>query len=815
MFSLALLSVLSLCTMLVGIYPLPRERKAKNISARKTTPLFPHGEDQLAYHPWFGGGKRRKKAVFLIIDGLRFDCLVEKKKDIRLYHNKLGFLNSLFRTKDAKLFKAIAADSSTVTYMKMFALFSGMIPNITDIFSSFSAKKKDIDNIFHHILLRARRFMFTGDDTTPKMFDCITDPKSIGSECSVDMETAYSFDLQDYYRYDSVIDRKIQEETARADWEYIFAHSFCLDHLSHAVGMADPAFAEKLAWTDRWMQSLFESLEDGVDLFLLSDHGMTDSGGHGGLGTKEVMSFFLHIKKGAHEKILPENKPHLAEWNDFFARAEKNRKEAFAGTEIDIEWPYAAGDFTGTIYQSDITSTFSVMHDIPIPTENIGFVVAELIVDFSYLSQKTDLEKERMKQLRVLVDVARMNFYQILDHLLDMVKTAKTAREMELFFSQQRLETKEELEDAFLFAQERSIDLLQLLRRTVTKKSYTKIALGTAGIFFLFGRSLLRLSITRESAPVLFLLAADISTCFLENEDHVMAVGMQLCTIFLGIENIRRSDSKQEAVSVGAKCAFLHFVIWLCGRSGVDNDINMYISRNASNVSPFSTLGLVFILLNMALSLRSTMSFCFGVASSLWYVFSYQQWNGPAVAVMALCFLFNFLAWKKHPGNKMWVARLLFLFQHCHNGILFLVFAKTLLLVEDLFDSPETNSLAVPLSVLIPGFLFFKTGHQMNIQTIPWIVCCMCGNVSHILSVAIMFLNLLGPHIFSALFARKVLRKENRLQFERFFSLYHLSSAVLVFYREPRIFGLTYIQRAGFLQILFLAYACLFLSFEF
>ncbi|XP_007498888.1 GPI ethanolamine phosphate transferase 3 isoform X5 [Monodelphis domestica] len=85
------------------------------------------------------------------------------------------------------------------------------------------------------------------------------------------------------------------QKVDRDDWDLLIAHFLGVDHCGHKHGPHHPEMAKKLNQMDQMLQTLVEQLENDTLLVVAGDHGMTETGDHGGDSKPEVMAaLFLY-----------------------------------------------------------------------------------------------------------------------------------------------------------------------------------------------------------------------------------------------------------------------------------------------------------------------------------------------------------------------------------------------------------------------------------------------------------------------------------------------------------------------------------------
>ncbi|XP_027638782.2 GPI ethanolamine phosphate transferase 3 isoform X3 [Falco peregrinus] len=139
----------------------------------------------------------------------------------------------------------------------------------------------------------------------------------------------------------SVIGSQLSEEVDSGEWDMLIAHFLGVDHCGHKHGPDHPEMAKKLTQMNEMLRSLVDHLGNDTLLLVAGDHGMTDTGDHGGDSEKEVnAALFVYSR------------------TPLFGTGPPEEPEAVA--------------------QVNLVPTVALLLGVPIPYSNIGEVMAEL-----------------------------------------------------------------------------------------------------------------------------------------------------------------------------------------------------------------------------------------------------------------------------------------------------------------------------------------------------------------------------------------------------------------------------------------------------
>lgn len=87
------------------------------------------------------------------------------------------------------------------------------------------------------------------------------------------------------------------------EWDVIIAHFLGVDHCGHRYGPSHPEMTRKLSQMDEVIRKVIQSLPKDTVLYVIGDHGMTQTGDHGGDSQMEINStLFIFSKETLHRE---------------------------------------------------------------------------------------------------------------------------------------------------------------------------------------------------------------------------------------------------------------------------------------------------------------------------------------------------------------------------------------------------------------------------------------------------------------------------------------------------------------------------------
>ncbi|TRY68027.1 hypothetical protein DNTS_003619 [Danionella cerebrum] len=231
---------------------------------------------------------RFRRAVVLIIDALKADFTRYDPENTtpKPFENKLPVLNEMTSSQpsNARLY-TFRADPPTTTMQRIKGFTTGSLPTFIDVGNNFASNAILEDNLVHQLGQVGKRVVFMGDDTWVSLF-----PKKFHKSLPFP-----SFNVKDLNTVDNGILQNIYPTMEGNDWDVLIAHFLGVDHCGHRFGPDHPAMAEKLSQMDGVIRSVIKRLKNDTLLVVMGDHGMTDTGDHGGESQKETdAALFLY-----------------------------------------------------------------------------------------------------------------------------------------------------------------------------------------------------------------------------------------------------------------------------------------------------------------------------------------------------------------------------------------------------------------------------------------------------------------------------------------------------------------------------------------
>ncbi|KAF7645033.1 hypothetical protein LDENG_00211540 [Lucifuga dentata] len=234
----------------------------------------------------------------------------------------------------------------TKTYPPPQALTTGSIPGFIDVVMNLNSPALLEDNLIWQAKTAGKRIVFYGDDTWVRLF-----PKHF-----MEYDGTTSFFVSDYTEVDNNVTRHLDNTLKRDDWDILILHYLGLDHIGHISGPHSSLIQPKLLEMDDILKKIHGSLvskeaEGSLPylLVLCGDHGMSETGSHGGSSEAEVNTPLVLISPTFRRK---------------------------AGMETP-----------GVVEQVDLTPTLALGLGLPISQNSVGRVIPSVLEENSLRDQ--------------------------------------------------------------------------------------------------------------------------------------------------------------------------------------------------------------------------------------------------------------------------------------------------------------------------------------------------------------------------------------------------------------------------------------------
>jgi CheY-like chemotaxis protein len=197
--------------------------------------------------------------VIVVVDGLRFDFATDPAR-AKVFARHMG--------EDAHA--EVRAGKVTMTSAAIFTFGAAQRADFAEAITNLNARRPPHNTLFENARVAGLRTALVGDDTWKAMFGAF-DVERIDHEGGrSEQENAESV-------FGAAAEALVEEPRPAL----AVVHFMASDHMGHAHGTSSAAYREFLAWMDGRLGSMVETLPRDTTVFVLSDHGATDTGAHG------------------------------------------------------------------------------------------------------------------------------------------------------------------------------------------------------------------------------------------------------------------------------------------------------------------------------------------------------------------------------------------------------------------------------------------------------------------------------------------------------------------------------------------------------
>ncbi|XP_064198022.1 GPI ethanolamine phosphate transferase 2 isoform X2 [Anguilla rostrata] len=280
------------------------------------------------------------RVVIVLIDALREDFVFGAKG--RQY---MPYTQHLVEWGSSHSFVA-KARAPTVTMPRIKALTTGSIPGFIDVVMNLNSPVLLEDNLLWQAKAIGKRIIFYGDDTWIRLF-----PKHF-----MEYDGTTSFFVSDYTEVDNNVTRHLDSTLKRDDWDILILHYLGLDHIGHLSGPHSSLIGPKLLEMDDILRKIHSSLTSQETegslpnlLVLCGDHGMSETGSHGGSSDPEINTPLVLISSAFKRKVGMDN--------------------------------------PGTVEQVDVLPTLALGLGLPISQNNVGCLISPVFEHTSLRDQ--------------------------------------------------------------------------------------------------------------------------------------------------------------------------------------------------------------------------------------------------------------------------------------------------------------------------------------------------------------------------------------------------------------------------------------------
>lgn len=288
------------------------------------------------------------RLVVMVVDAMRSDFMYS------LNDSSMEFLHSLIENGSALPFTSYS-NPPTVTLPRLKGITTGGTPSFIDAILNVADENDNSQSLANSdswlrqfkSLQGGRVIHFYGDDTWLKLFP--------PADFFESYEGTSSFFVSDYTEVDHNVTRHLENVLRNDTWDALILHYLGMDHIGHKGGPQSPFMKPKQIEMDNIVREIyFSSVQSSPStlMVLMGDHGMNEVGNHGGSSRGETSPGMVLIS------------PKL-----------KNVSKG-APCPVPVRPDF---DYYSMISQIDIVPTLAALFNFPIPRNNLGVVIPEVL----------------------------------------------------------------------------------------------------------------------------------------------------------------------------------------------------------------------------------------------------------------------------------------------------------------------------------------------------------------------------------------------------------------------------------------------------
>lgn len=292
-----------------------------------------------------------KKLVFVLLDGLRIDGIVNTNRQT-LYHNNFKFINNM----DPKLKRIYLSVSGvpTATATRVRSILTGLPSNFLNGITTFNHNKIQSDSFIDK--MKDKSHYFFGDNTWTDLFpSLVQNSVTLGA---YDKVRPFETEI-------NIINALLRGVGA---YDYVLSHLVYLDHYGHEYTTDSVQVKIIMDEYNRMIEEIYEKMSEDTLICIYSDHGVNDDGSHGGASINELSSCCVFLGKKEMRNYKNE---HLDLIRNKYLGNIYNTPMDWIGTKDEIT----------LVHQNDIMPTVCALMGLPIPFYCCGNLIHDLVGD--------------------------------------------------------------------------------------------------------------------------------------------------------------------------------------------------------------------------------------------------------------------------------------------------------------------------------------------------------------------------------------------------------------------------------------------------
>lgn len=290
-----------------------------------------------------------ERAVLLVVDALRHDFVVTPDNAVEDVPYLRNFpVAELSSNPENSFALKFMADPPTTTLQRLKGMTTGSLPAFVDAGSNFAGYQIQEDNWLFQATENLGPVSFAGDDTWEALF----------SHLFSESYPYPSLNVRDLDTVDNGVKKHLPDMIKNTTNKIVIGHMLGVDHVGHRYGPAHPKMADKLQETFAFVEEIVNLLDDKTVLMVMGDHGMDQTGNHGGDSQDELeAALWVYSKR-----------------------------------------PVFSHEGATTVNQIDLVPTISGLLGLPVPFNSLGFPIRQAFSNSKLWKQISSEVAEQIKR---------------------------------------------------------------------------------------------------------------------------------------------------------------------------------------------------------------------------------------------------------------------------------------------------------------------------------------------------------------------------------------------------------------------------------
>ena len=218
---------------------------------------------------------------------------------------------------------------------------TGALNSYIEVKDNFGGTAVQEDNIFKQLKSRPNIINGTRINSDVSLCACFTWMALYGKEFTRAYPHEF-FNVADLDDCDEITMNDINKEMAFNNFTMLIAHIIGIDHAGHYyLNVAHPDMERKILDAEAIVEKVIKQMDNDTVMIVFGDHGMTDSGGHGGETSGELRTIMFAYSKGGLPIKAHENPEVRKIFNTLQRHVKQLDMPSILAAILDLEIPFS------------------------------------------------------------------------------------------------------------------------------------------------------------------------------------------------------------------------------------------------------------------------------------------------------------------------------------------------------------------------------------------------------------------------------------------------------------------------------------------